>query len=534
MKALAYLVIIQWKNRILSLKKKPAFLILYGFILAMVLFSVVMLIIFGKDINKSDYADERILFLIIAGFGLLFLYAFTTTGLSTGSSLFTMPDVGLLFVAPISSKKILMYGLLSTLGKALLGSIFIFYQIGNLKANFGYGITEIVALFLLFALMVLYCQLLSIGIYIFSNSNPGRKNIVKMILYTAIGALLLATVLLQRQEQISMIEAVFRVTSSGWFGYLPVAGWAVMFFAGVIHGSLISIIIPLLLFFTTGILVIMLLTAGKADYYEDVLLSTELTFQQRRAAKEGSNIPRAGNQKIKVRDKEMGIAHGKGAMTFLYKHILEMRRKSRLIFIDSFTIFMIIGLGIAGYNFKLKAAPDAVNYSALATVNYFQYFLTMMGKLRGELLKPYIYLMPEKSIKKVFAASLTSLIKPCIDGFLMFTVFAAVSNVNPLDCFFFALAYSASGAVFVGLTILYQRVLGGQPNKVIQMFLGIGLLFSVMAPSIGASIAAAFLLPESLDFLCTLPYTLFCLLFAVILFAANGNLIDKAEYTGKM
>jgi hypothetical protein len=101
-------------------------------------------------------------------------------------------------------------------------------------------------------------------------------------------------------------------------------------------------------------------------------------------------------------------------------------------------------------------------------------------------------------------------------------------------CILYALAYAASGAVFTGMTILYQRVLGGQPNKVVQMFIGMGLLFAVMAPSVGVSVAAAFLLPASLDFLCMLPYTAFCLLFAVLLFVTCGNLIDKAEFTGKL
>jgi hypothetical protein len=158
----------------------------------------------------------------------------------------------------------------------------------------------------------------------------------------------------------------------------------------------------------------------------------------------------------------------------------------------------------------------------------------MMGKLRGELLKPYIYLIPEKSLKKVFAASVTSLIKPCVDGIAMFAVLAVVGGANPLTCLFSAMAYAASGAVFVGLTILYQRILGGQPNKIIQGFIGLGLLAAVMAPAVGISVAAAYLLPATLNFLCTLPYTVFCLLFAAFMFVVCGNLIDKAEYTGRL
>ena len=534
MKALSYLLITQIKNKILSLKKKPAYLILYAIILAFIIFSVVTLLVFGKDMPDTKFADERILNLVITGFGVLFLYTFTVTGLSTGSSLFTMPDVGLLFVAPISSKKILIYGLLSTLGKSLLGSIFIFYQIGNLKSSFGYGFTEIFALFLIFTLMVLFCQLISIGIYIFSNGNPMRKKIINAILYIFLGALVAVTLLIQRQEQVGLLEALFRMVSSKGFGYIPIAGWSVMFFTGVVQNTLISIVVSIAMFFVIGLIIVVLLTMGKADYYEDVLRSTEYTYQVRLAAKEGRNIPQATKKKIKIKEKELGIRYGSGSMAFLYKHILEMKRKSRFIFIDGYTIFMMLVVGIAGYNIKLNNAPEAISYTILAVAIYIQYFLTVMGKLQGELLKPYIFLIPEKSIKKVFASSLTSILKPCVDGIFIFTVYAIFSNINPLTAVFFALAYAASGAVFVGLTILYQRVLGGQPNKMIQMLLGLGLLISIMAPSIGASVLAAFLLPEALDFLCTLPYTLFCILFTLLLFTTCGNLVDKAEYSGKL
>ncbi|MHB8129192.1 MAG: putative ABC exporter domain-containing protein [Mobilitalea sp.] len=534
MKALSYLMITQMKNRLLSLKKKPAFLILYGFIILMVGFSVVMLLLSNKEVQNTQFADERILYLIIAAFGFLFLMLFTTTGLSTGSSLFTMPDVGLLFVSPISSKKILMYGLISTVGKSLLGSIFIFYQIGSLKANFGYGFKEIFALFIIFAIMVVFCQLLSIGIYIFTNGNPRRKNTVKIILYSTIAVVLLMVLLIQKQEQVGIMEAVFRVTDSSWFGYVPVAGWITMFFMGVVQGSLVSILIPLFLFIIVGILIITLLTVGSADYYEDVLLSTEITYQAQKVAKEGGNISRISNKKIKVKDDDKGIGNGSGAMVIFHKHILEMRRKSRFIFVDNYTLFLMVGLGIAAYNFKMKDAPKEAVYGVLGFLIYIQYFFTIMGRLKVELLKPYIYLIPEKSIKKVFAASVTSIIKPCVDGILMFTVFAIMGGADPLTCVFSTLAYGASGAVFTAMTILYQRVLGGQPSKMVQMLIGMLLLISIMTPAIIVSVVAAYFLPDSLLFLCTLPYTIFCLLFAAIMFITCGNLIDKAEYTGRL
>jgi len=477
-----------------------------------------------------SFADERIMYLILTGFGLLYLYIFTTSGLSTGSTLFSMADVGLLFVAPITSKKILAYGLISSMGKALLTAVFILYQVVNLRVQFGYGIKEIMALFIIYAILVLISQLLSIAIYIFSNGNPLRKNLVKTVLYTAIAAFVIVVLVIQQKEQLGVLEAAFKMVDSKWFEYIPVVGWMIMFFKGVVDGVLIYVLLSLTFFLVMGILIISLLTIGSADYYEDVLLSTEVTYQTLQAAKEGRRVQRSSNRKIKVRIEDDGMIKGSGAITLFYKHILEMKRSSKFIFIDGYTIVVAIGVGIAGYNLKSSEAA----YAILVVIIYLQFFLTLFGRLKMELLKPYIYLIPEKSIKKVVAASMTSLLKPCVDAICIFTVLTVVGGADPMTSIFLALAYSAAGAVFVGITILYQRVLKGQPNRFVQVFLGMSLLIAVMAPAIIASAIAAYLLPDSLLFLCTLPFTIFCSLFAFLMFLACGNLIDKSEFTGKL
>lgn len=532
MKALAYLILIQAKNRILSLKKKPGLLILYIFIAAVVIGSTVVVVFYGSGSTKKSFADERILFLILSGVGLLYLYSYIMSGLSTGSSLFTMPDVGLLFVAPISAKKILIYGLVSTMGKSMLGSIFIFYQIGNLKNSFNYGMKEIFTLFIIFAIMLLFCQLLAIGVYIFSNGSNKRKNIVKALLYSLFGLLLLAYFIVQKLEQTELFEILMRIVDSEAFGYFPVAGWTVMFFKAVVHNSILKLIIALALFAIMGTAILILLTAGKADFYEDVLLSTETVYQIKAAVREGRSIPQTGRKKIKVKDNTMGLGKGRGAMAIFYRHMLEHRRKSRLIFIDSYSVFMMVGAGVAGYNFFVKAAPDAAYITILSITIYLQYFTTIIGKLKLELSKPYIYLIPSGSLSKVFAASISSLLKPCVDGICIYTVLAVMSRNNIFECMFFALAYAASGAVFTAMTVLYQRVLGGQPNLLAKAFIGLGLFVLVMGPAITASIVAALILPDWLHFLYTLPYSLVCILFAVIIFVLCGNLINKSEYSG--
>lgn len=530
MKALAYLLIVQLKNRLLALKKKPALLILYLFIALMLIFVIFMSIMFEQEATQFNFADERIIYLILGGLGLLFLGLFVNTGLSTGSTLFSMADVGLLFATPISSKKILFYGLLSTLGKTILASFFILYQIGNLKANFGYGLKEIIALYFIYIVITIFGQLLSIATYIFASGNSKRKNGIRMALYLAAGVFLLGFLAFQRSQQLGMFEAVLRMVDSNWFGYVPIGGWAVLFFKGAIEGAIFDVLVSMAFFTVLSALIIMLLTSGTADYYEDVLLSTEVTHQKLMAVKEGKNYAQGKKKKVKVNENEAGLLKGKGAAVLAYKNRLEMKRRSRFIYVDGYTIFACIGAGIAGYYLRGETMGA---YGVLALLLYLQFFLTAFGPFKFELTKAYIYLIPEKSIKKIVAASVTSFIKPCIDGIAIFAIFTIAGGSDPFTAIFLALAYSACSAVYVGLTILYQRVLGAQPNMIAKAFVGIGLLLIIMAPSIISSIITAYLLPEALLFLCTLPFTICCILFTVLIFLICGNMLDKVEYAGK-
>lgn len=529
MKALTYLLIIQLKNRLLQLKKKPALLILYIFIAAMLVLSIIASFMMDREANEINFADERILLLILGGLGILFLGTYISTGLSTGSTLFSMPDVGLLFVAPISSKKILLYGLVSTLGKTILTSSFILFQVATLKSSFGYGTKELLALVFIYVLILVFGQLLSIATYMFSSVNSRRRSIINIALYICAALLLLAYLLIWRGGQIGWFEALLTMIDSRWFGFVPVGGWAIMFFSGLTSGAMLDMVISISLFALFSVIFILFLTSGKADYYEDVLQSTEIVYQKFIAAKEGKTVSKP-NKRIKLRKEDKDILKGKGAITIAYKNILELKRKSRFIFIDGFTIFATAGVAIAGYNLRGK---EGTSFGILAMLLYLQFFITTFGSLKFELAKPHIYLIPEKSIKKVFAASLSSMIKPIVDSLFIFTALGIVGQVDIMMCIFMALSYSACNILYVGITILYQRVLGGQPNMIAKAFVGIGLLLLVLGPPILATLLIGFILPKNLLFLATLPFIIGCLLFTLIIFLTCGNLLDKAEYTGK-
>lgn len=528
MKAIGYLFIKTIKNKIFSLRKKPALLILYGIIIL----SIVGMIVsysFGESQPRalSTFADIRILYTLVAGVGMLFLFSFVTTGLSTGSTLFSMADVGLLFVAPISSKKILIYGLIKQMATTFLSAIFILFQVGTIRQSFGLEARAILNIFVIYAIIIFYCQLMSIAVYIFTNGNSLRKSIIKGILYGMIAIIALGVFILRLQNGGSLLDNVLQLMDAKLFHCLPVVGWAIMFISGTIEGSSIFVIMSILLFIISGIALISLLASGDADYYEDVLNCTEITYTKLQNAKDGKVV--MNTKKVKLNAEQTGINGGKGYTAIFYKHLLEKKRTSRFVFIDTYTILASVGAGIASKYIE----SENVVYIILGVLIYIQFFMTILGKLSMELTKPYIYMLPEKSVKKVLAASITTLMKPCVDAVIIFSIVCIVSKTSPLLNLFIALAYASSGAIFVSYTLLCQRIFGGQPNKVVSAMLGMLLFFVVFAPGIGASIAAILMLPDAFIFLGTMPFTFCCIVIAIFVFIVCGDLLDKAEYTGK-
>lgn len=527
MRGITYLLLTIMKNRLLSLRKKPALLVIY---IISALSMIGMLIVSSIQPSNPvirEFADIRILYGIVSGVGLLFIYTFVKTGLSTGGTLFSMSDVSLLFVSPISPIRILIYGLIKQLGTTFLTSIFIVFQYANLKNSFNINGFGMLIIFLIYGTMIFFGQLVAIAVYVYSNGNQKRKIFIQSVIYGII-ILVGIFVFLQFRMNGNIIDSLLNTVDTRLFQMIPLTGWATMFIKAYVERDILFLIIGFGLFVLASILIIMMITAGDADYYEDVLLSTETNYNKLQAAKEGK-IGKTG-KKVKLRKNQLGIHKGKGASAIFYKHMLEVKRTSRLFFVDNYTILVTLCAGVFSYFVK----TDFAGYIVLGVLIYALFFFTVMGRLSIELSKPFIYMIPDKSINKLIAASLSNILKPCIDGFIIFGVVCIVSNTSPLLNLFLAFAYISSALLFISFTILSQRFLGGQINKMVLMLFGIGLLILIISPGIIASIVTLNILPKSLVFLGTLPYSLWCFIVSVGVFLICGDLLDKTELTGKV
>jgi hypothetical protein len=83
-------------------------------------------------------------------------------GLANGNVIFDMNDVNLLFVSPVNSRLILMYGIVRMAKMAFWAGFFILFQSNSLRTRFGVGFDGVLLVLLGFMLAFGVLQVLSL------------------------------------------------------------------------------------------------------------------------------------------------------------------------------------------------------------------------------------------------------------------------------------------------------------------------------------------------------------------------------------
>lgn len=472
MKPLFYILRKTMKNHLLQLKKKPGILILYILILAFLILVIVSTFLLPQKSSVNGRVDTygaiaTMAILVVMWYGII-------NGIEKGSSFFRLADVNLVFTAPISPTRVLIYGFIKQLSSTLFFILFLLFQIPNMR-NFlpitGQGIIIIclVAFFLVFTMSILGLLTYSIA----SKSSKNRrmaKNILNGV--TAIfGLTLLYNIFIYKDFQTAAVGFL----NNEFFTYLPFIGWLKSVLMAAVNGITYTFYINALLCIAFMIIMVYVLFKLSTDYYEDVLAATDKKEEMIAMKKSGKGNLNYGRKKFR---KIKSGSIGSGASAIFYRHLLEYK-KSGIPFIDRAT-FMMVGVGIASrYIFKGVSMTMILYFSI-----YMLFFFTLQGKWGQELSKPFIYLIPYPSISKLFYATLADLIKYTIDGLALFIVAGVMFKSDPIIAILSALSYASFGAIYTYGDVLSRRVLGATHSKNLEMFAKMGITLLVVLPGI--------------------------------------------------
>ena len=458
MSSIAFILRKSLKNNILELLRHPGKLVAYLFVAACLLFSALSMALSPQE-ELPEFLDLRILQGIYFALLMFIVMINLIKGVDSGSTFFSMGDVNMLFISPISPKKILVYGLMKQMGMTVLVACCMVAYGGMAVQFFGITALDAVLLFAGFIVSLLVSQIFTILIYSFCNGSRKRSAAV----------------------------------TDPYLQWVPIIGWMTGGIFSAIRGFDMLGAVYFALLAAAALIALLAFLKSDSDYYEDVLQNTETTYEVKKAAKEGNINMNLPGQKIR-KVKTVGIGRGWGASAFFFKQVKEMHRHSPLVFWGGSTI-MLAAVGAFISIVMMNSGDDGEPMSSslimmVATITsiYVLFFLNAAGPWSKEMMKPYLYMVPQSPFKKLFFASLTSLLTPIADGLVAFPLIGALVRANPLTVIICFLMFISFGFLFTAFNILSERLFGQMANKGMILMLYALVLMVSTAPGVAAGV----------------------------------------------
>ena len=516
MKALLYLFITNLKNSIKQLVKKPSKLFAAIFFVAM----MVIVLISGQQ-GSYESTEFRDIHELYAGLLALYIFVFVSTltnGLQSGTTLFEMSDVNLLFPSPIPPKSILFYGLIKQIQTSLYVGFVLLFQYGWMKMTYDISVGTLILVILGYALIMFCSQLGAMTLYALTALNEKARKYCRLAIY-GLCFLTAAVIVLPIAGDFS-IAALVAQANSLIPRLFPVAGWLCAFVGECAEGNITSGLLFLALTIAFILIMVYILSSAKADFYEDVLAATENRKKALDSQKEGK-INEVSPKKVKLGT--AGIGRGRGADAFYYKHKLESRR-SKSAFFDTYSlIFAIIGVV---FTFFMR---DEGLVPGFAFMTYMQLFSISMGRWIKELTYHYVYLAPESSFKKLLAICKENIIKNAIESVIVMTAVSIIVSASPLEAIGAIIARFGFSLLFMAGNILSERIFGMITNKVFIMTLYILTLVFIALPGIIAAVVIGTVLTFQPIFLAMLVMFVWNLLLSALITFCCRDVLDYAE-----
>lgn len=478
MKGIKYLFFTTLKNNIKETIKNPAKLV--SAVLMIFAFGIIIVSsLFRPSLEVTEFRNiSEFTALIFALYYGVFLYT-ASRGFTTGTTFFSMADVNILFNAPVSSKKILIYGLIKQMGMTIFIGLALFFQYGWISSIYDITFLQMLIIMIGYSVVFFAGQLVSMIIY--SCGSDKVKDIIKYVFYGLTALLLIYAViniLLEEHSDLeNIIKSLVATGNSLVFRLVPIGGWCSSFVSGIITGNISMCIVGGVATLIGIIVLLIYMLKSKGDYYEDVIKATEISQNAITMKKEGK-INEVVPKNVKVG--KTGLNKGKGASAFFYKHILENRRSKIFIFDGVTLMFMAIMIVFSIIISREEGSGAFVGVFVFSI--YIQFFNICMGRWAKELIKPYVYMIPQPAFKKLIMISLENVLKIIYETVVLFIILAFILKLSPLTFICAVIARISFGLVFMAGNFITDRIMGSVSSKMLILFVYGIVILAVIAP----------------------------------------------------
>ncbi len=325
------------------------------------------------------------------------------------STFFTMGDVHLLFPAPVSPEKILIYSMVKQ-------SLLNFFLYGIIILAFMPMITSIARVnlqYLPFMYLGYIGLILVIAPLNFLVFAVGSKYDIQLRLQQGFLVLIAIFILYLIGFIIStgdLLQGLLQGLNASFIDYLPVIGWSKVAFMTAVTGystySTVALILQLL--FLVGCIVVSYYTAD--DYYEDTLGVTERR-SLRKKRKDGEEKSERLTLPFYKRKNFVVRKVGTGPWAFFWSSKVKYRRGDLHPYFGFWTImFLLTGIVVGFFAAKQTGGLTFV-YIANGVIAYIIFIFAAAKAGQHELTKHYIYLIPGSNLLKIISSNLTDILR---------------------------------------------------------------------------------------------------------------------------
>lgn len=486
MKALIYLTKRSFINNLKRAVKKPStlialiFAVVYG---GFVIFSLGIMAI-GVHIDSP-----KGLLAVLAVWSIYGIFGNFLGYSSRKGIIFRPAHAHFVFTAPIDPKLVLISS--AWMNYLFSVIIWILVGIGSLTV---FRIPVMSAVVILLAGCVLELAFeISVMVFLYVNDRVPEKVMkgIRVGIKIFLAACAAALVLYFRRNGLTLESASVLLDMPG-LQMIPVFGWQIAVYRLILLGPTALNVVCSILYVVMVAVSVAAAVRMKCDggYYEEAAKFADDYAELKKRQKNGEMVFGMNGKKRTFRRVREKIA-GKGAQAIFYRQLLEYK-KEKFFILDKITLVSAFLAAVLSYSMGDSVQESGTGqFFLLGVVAYVSLVMSgYLGKWESELKNPYLFLVPDTPLRKMWYATLMEHIKALINGCIICIPIGVFWHVGTVEIVFCILIYVVIQADRLYTTVLAQCLLGDVFGKtgqnVLRMFiqtalLGVGVLVAVLA-----------------------------------------------------
>lgn len=504
MKALIYLTKRSLINNLKQACRKPLTLILLILGIAYGIFVVAMLGTLALTIHIDSPKGLLAVLIVWSIYG--FLGNFMAYSSRKGI-LFRPAHAHFVFPSPVNPKLVLLEG--AWMNYVMSVCIWLVIGIGAFTV---FGIHPVKAvLVVLFGLVIELAFEIAVMLFLYTNDRLPEKLMkgIRWAIRIFMAAFALAVVLYFRVNGLS-IESAWALVDLPALQMIPVMGWQIAAYRLILLGPTALNVICTVLYLAVVCVSVAAAVRMKCDggYYEEAAKFADDYAELKKRQKSGEMVWGMNEKKRSFRRVRERIT-GKGAKAVFHRQMLEYR-KEKFFFLDKLTL---VSLFIA-VCFSFGFGKDAVGSSEapivlLGVVAYVSFCMSgYLGKWETELKNPYIFMIPDTPLRKMWYATLTEHIKAVINGAVICLPIGLYWRVPVWKIIFCILIYVVIQANRLYTMVITQYLVGETFGKTGQNVIRMCIQMMLLGTGAGVAALAAVFINMDLIFPIVLIYSM--------------------------